>query len=119
MEVVTTKEAPQAIGPYSQAIVTGDYVFTVGQIALDPETMEVIDGSVAAQTERVLESLAAVLQAAGSGLDKVVKTTVYLAHMAEVYARRFGQHKPARATVQVAALPKGVGVEIDAIALRV
>lgn len=124
MDVITTERAPQAIGPYSQAIVAGDLVFTAGQIPLDPESMQMVEGDVAAQTDRVMQSLSAVLEAAGSSLAQVVKTTVYLADMADfpamnqVYARYFGEHKPARATVQAGALPKGARVEIDAIALR-
>jgi 2-iminobutanoate/2-iminopropanoate deaminase len=124
MEIVHTDKAPAAIGPYSQAVVSGSLVFTAGQIALDPATMEIAKGDVAAQTDRVLRNLAAVLQASGSGLTKVVKTTVYLADMAEftamnaVYAKHFGSHKPARSTVQAAGLPKNVRVEIDAIAVR-
>ncbi len=124
MDIVSTTNAPQAIGPYSQATVVGDLIFTAGQIALDPATMELVGSDVAEQTERVLVNLTAVLEAAGSGLGKVAKTTVYLADMAdfpamnEVYAKFFGDHKPARATVQAAGLPMGVSVEIDAIATR-
>jgi len=124
MDIVSTSDAPQAIGPYSQAVVVGDLVFTAGQIALDPATMELVSGDVAVQTERVFENVTAVLKAAGSNLGKVVKTTVYLTDMAdfpamnEVYAKFFGDHKPARATVQVAGLPMGVSVEIDAIATK-
>lgn len=124
MEIVHTDKAPAAIGPYSQAVVSGSFVFTAGQIALDPATMEIVSGDVTAQTERVFHNLAAVLTAAGSSLAKVVRTTVYLADMAEfaamneVYARHFGSHKPARSTVQAAGLPKNVRVEIDAIAVR-
>jgi 2-iminobutanoate/2-iminopropanoate deaminase len=124
MEFVATDKAPGAIGPYSQAAVVGDMVFTAGQIALDPATMEIVGSSVTQQTEQVLRNLAAVLDAAGAGLGSVVKTTVYLADMAdfqamnEVYARHFGDHKPARAAVQAAALPKGALVEIDAIAAK-
>ncbi|MBI4520172.1 MAG: RidA family protein [Gemmatimonadetes bacterium] len=124
LQVVHTESAPQAIGPYSQAIVAGDLVFASGQIAIDPSTSTVIEGDVAAQTDRVLTNLAAVLQAAGSSLRGVVKTTVYLASMGdfsamnEVYARHFREHRPARATVAAAGLPKGVSVEIDAIAVR-
>ncbi|MFQ6045602.1 MAG: RidA family protein [Gemmatimonadales bacterium] len=123
-EVIATDDAPQAIGPYSQAIAAGDQVFAAGQIALDPETMEITGTDVAEQTARVLANLRAVLRAAGTGLEKVVKTTVYLADMAdfpamnEVYASHFGGHKPARATVQAGGLPKGALVEIDAIAVR-
>jgi 2-iminobutanoate/2-iminopropanoate deaminase len=121
---ITTDQAPRAIGPYSQAIATESLVFTAGQIALDPSSGEVVGKSTADQTDRVLRNLAAVLTAAGSGLEQVVKTTVYLADMAdfpamnEVYARHFGSHKPARSTVQAAGLPKGVRVEIDVIATR-
>lgn len=123
--VVTTDDAPKAIGPYSQAVVTDGMIFTAGQIALDPKTGEVVGRSAAEQTEQVLKNLAAILAAAGAGLGEVVKTTVYLADMAdfpamnEVYARHFGNHKPARSTVQAAGLPKGVRVEIDAIAQKV
>ena len=121
-EAVATKEAPQAIGPYSQAIKAGGFIFTSGQIAIDPATGNVIQGDVAAQTERVLKNLAAVLAASASSLQKVVKTTVFLksmgdfATMNEVYGRHFGNHRPARSTVEVARLPKDVLVEIDVIA---
>jgi 2-iminobutanoate/2-iminopropanoate deaminase len=123
MERVSTSKAPEAIGPYSQAIVAGDTLYASGQIALDPQTMEVTDGGVVEQTKRVLENLAAVLGEGGSSLQRVVKTTVYLSDMGdftamnEEYAKHFGDHRPARATVQVAALPKNVKVEIDAVAL--
>jgi len=121
---IQTSDAPAAIGPYSQGVTVGELVFTAGQIALDPSTGEVVAGDVAAQTERVLRSLSAILMAAGSSLHRVVKTTVYLKNMAdfavmnEVYGRHFGEHKPARSTVEVARLPRDVLVEIDAIALR-
>ncbi|HLU40276.1 MAG TPA: RidA family protein [Planctomycetota bacterium] len=121
--VVSTASAPEAIGPYSQAIAHGGFVFCSGQIALDPGTGKLVEGSVAAQTERVLENLAAVLRAAGSGLDKVVRTTVYLvamddfAEMNRVYEAAFAGHKPARATVAVKELPRGAKVEIDCIAV--
>ena len=124
MKTVHTDEAPKAIGPYSQAITAGDFVFTAGQIALVPASGEVVATDIVGQTEQVLRNLAAVLEAAGSRMSKVVKTTVYLADMAEfsamneVYARHFGDHKPARSTVQAAGLPKNVRVEIDAIAVR-
>jgi 2-iminobutanoate/2-iminopropanoate deaminase len=124
MDFVATESAPAAIGPYSQAVISGNLVFTAGQIALDPQTMEMVGEDTAAQTEQVLTNLRAVLEAAGSGLDRVVKTTVYLADMGdfaamnEVYARHFGEHRPARAVVQAAALPKGGRVEIDAVAER-
>jgi len=125
LRTVTTDQAPRAIGPYSQAIKTGSLVFTAGQIALDPTTGEVVGRTTAEQTEQVMRNLAAVLLAAGSALSHVVKTTVYLADMAdfaamnEVYAKHFDEHKPARSTVQAAGLPKGVRVEIDVIAVRV
>jgi 2-iminobutanoate/2-iminopropanoate deaminase len=121
---VATDKAPKAIGPYSQAIVTEDTVYTAGQVALDPKTGELVGTTVAEQTERVLQNLTAVLAASGSSLGQVVKTTVYLADMAdftamnEVYSRHFGGHRPARSTVQAAGLPKGARVEIDAIAIR-
>lgn len=120
--VVATDGAPQAIGPYSQAIVVNGMVYTAGQIALDPRTTKLVGSNTAEQTERALSNLAAVLAAAGSSLSRVVKTTVYLADMAdfpamnEVYARHFGEHRPARATVQVAALPRSVAVEIECVA---
>jgi len=122
--VVTTDQAPAAIGPYSQGIVVNGMVYTAGQVALDPQSGEVVGRTTAEQTEQALQNLAAILRAAGSGLDQVVKTTVYLADMAdftamnEVYARHFGLHKPARSTIQAAALPKNVRVEIDAIATQ-
>ena len=122
-DVITTKEAPQAIGPYSQAIRANGFIFTSGQIPIDPATQQVIAGDVAAQTERVLQNLSAILTAAGSGLDRVVRTTVFLknmidfAAMNEVYGRYFTSNPPARSTVEVARLPKDVLVEIDVIAL--
>ena len=122
LTVVSTPGAPKAIGPYSQAIVHGGLVYTAGQVALDPATMELVAGGVAEQADRALANLAAVLAEAGSGLDRVIKTTVYLVDMAdfgamnEVYARHFGHHRPARSTVAVAGLPKGARVEIDVIA---
>jgi 2-iminobutanoate/2-iminopropanoate deaminase len=124
MEFVTTKDAPAAIGPYTQAVIAGDFVFASGQIPLDPETMEIVGDDVKAQTDRVLRSLAAVLEEAGVSLSKVVKSTVYLANisdfqaMNEVYAKHFGEHRPARAALQAGALPKGALVEIEAIAIR-
>lgn len=122
-ETVHTKKAPQAIGPYSQAVVAGNLVFTAGQIPLDPETMQIVQGDVAVQTERVLENIKAVLEAAGASLGSVVKTTVFLkdmddfAAMNEVYGRYFGENKPARSTVEAARLPRDVRVEIDTIAV--
>ena len=123
LRTVHSSDAPAAIGPYSQAIVAAGVVYTAGQIALDPRTGELSAGDVATQTARVLDNLAAVLTAAGASLATVVKTTVFLADMAEfgamneVYARYFGDHKPARSTVQAAALPRGARVEIECIAL--
>lgn len=123
MQRIRTADAPAAIGPYSQGQVAAGLVFTAGQIPLDPESMTVIEGDVAVQTDRVMRNLAAVLEAAGSSLSAVVKTTVFLtdmddfAAMNEVYGRHFGSHAPARSTVQVGRLPKDVLVEIDAIAL--
>lgn len=122
-EVIATKDAPQAIGPYSQAIKVNGFVFTSGQIALDPATQQLIAGGVAEQTERVLQNLSAILTAAGTSLEQVVKTTVFLksmndfAAMNEVYGRYFATKPPARSTVEVARLPKDVLVEIDVVAL--
>jgi 2-iminobutanoate/2-iminopropanoate deaminase len=119
---ISTPDAPAAIGPYSQAITAGGFLFASGQIPLDPATGALIDGGVAEQTHRVLKNLAGVLQAAGIGFDRVVKTTVYLADMNdfatvnEIYGGYFPAPAPARATVQVARLPKDVRVEIDCIA---
>ena len=120
--MIHTPDAPEAIGPYSQAVVVDEWVFASGQIPIDPATGELIDGDVAAQTHQVLSNLASVLREAGSSLSNVVKTTVYLADMGTftemnaVYAEHFGNHRPARATVQAAGLPKAVDVEIDVIA---
>jgi 2-iminobutanoate/2-iminopropanoate deaminase len=122
-EIVSTSEAPQAIGPYSQAIKANGLVFASGQISLDPATQQPVDGDISVQTERVLKNLEAVLRAAGSSLDKAVKTTVFLvdisefAKMNEVYGRFFKDSVPARSTVAVADLPKNRRVEIDVIAL--
>jgi len=124
--VVATDGAPKAIGPYSQAITTdgGGLVFTAGQVALDPKSGELVGRTTAEQTEQVFANLKAVLAAAGTSLGNVVKTTVFLADMAdfaqmnEVYAKHFGTHKPARSTVQAAGLPKAARVEIDVIAVR-
>jgi 2-iminobutanoate/2-iminopropanoate deaminase len=123
MENIHTDRAPQAIGPYSQAVKTQGWIFCSGQIPLDPVSMELIAGDIRAQTERVLLNLQAVLEAAGSSLQKVVRTTVYLADMAdfaamnEVYAKFFGESRPARSTVQAARLPRDARIEIDAIAM--
>jgi len=123
-EIISTKDAPQAIGPYSQAIKANGFVFTSGQIAIDPATQQVITADVAAQTDRVLRNLSEILEAAGSGLGKVVRATVFLKSMSdftamnEVYGKYFSSVPPARSTVEVARLPKDVLVEIDVIALE-
>ena len=122
-EVIATEQAPQAIGPYSQAIRAQGLIFTSGQIAIDPATAQIIAGDVSAQTDRVLKNLAAILQASGSSLEKVLRCTVFLKDMGdfsamnEVYGRYFKQSPPARSTVEVARLPKDATVEIDVIAL--
>jgi len=122
-EVISTKDGPQAIGPYSQAIRANGFVFVSGQIPIDPATQQLIVGDVAAQAERVLKNLSGILKAAGSGLDKVVRATVFIKNMDdfakvnEVYGRYFSAQPPARSTVEVARLPKDVLVEIDVIAL--
>jgi 2-iminobutanoate/2-iminopropanoate deaminase len=122
-DVISTKDAPQAIGPYSQAIRANGLVFVSGQVAIDPATQQVINGDISAQTDRVLKNLHAILKAAGSSLEKVVRSTVFLKDMGdfgamnEVYARYFKANPPARSTVQAARLPKDVSVEIDVIAL--
>jgi len=119
---VQTDNAPAAIGPYSQGVIAGGFLFTAGQIALDPVTGQVTSTDVVDQTERVLSNLSAILAAAGCGWTDVVKTTVYLHDMAdfprvnEIYAKALGDARPARSTVQVSALPRGVLVEIDAVA---
>jgi 2-iminobutanoate/2-iminopropanoate deaminase len=121
---ITADGAPAAVGPYSHAVATGSLVFCSGQGPIDPVTGQNVSGDIALETSRVLDNLEQVLEAAGSGLDRVVKTTVYLvdmgdfAAMNEVYARRFGDHRPARTTVGVASLPKGFRVEIECIAAR-
>ena len=123
-EIISTKHTPQAIGPYSQAIKANGFVFTSGQIAIDPATQQVIAGDVAVQTDRVLRNLSEVLEAAGSGLGKVVRATVFLKNMNDftamnaVYGTYFSVAPPARSTVEVARLPKDVLVEIDVIALE-
>jgi 2-iminobutanoate/2-iminopropanoate deaminase len=119
---VSTPGAPRAIGPYSQGIRAGSFLFTAGQVGFDPASGELVDGGITEQTARVLENIRAILEAAGSDLSQVVKTTVFLvdmgdfAAMNEVYARAFGNHRPARSTVAVAALPRGARVEIEATA---
>lgn len=121
-EVVSTANAPGAIGPYSQAIKLGNLVFTAGQIPLDPATGQVVDGDIKAQTERVMKNVSAILDEAGSSIHKVLKTTCYLTDLGdfaafnEVYARYMGSNRPARSTVQVAALPAGALVEVETIA---
>jgi 2-iminobutanoate/2-iminopropanoate deaminase len=123
-QAISTEKAPKAIGPYSQAVLAGDLIFTSGQIALDPATQALVPGDIRAQTERVMENLAAVLQAAGAGFENVVKATIFVADLGdfaivnEIYGKRFPKSPPARSTVQVAALPKGARVEIDLIALK-
>jgi 2-iminobutanoate/2-iminopropanoate deaminase len=122
-EVIATNDAPKAIGPYSQAIKANGFVFISGQIPLDPATQQLIQGDVAAQTERVLQNLSGILKAAGSSMQQVVRCGVFLksmsdfADMNEVYSRYFTQNPPARSTVEVARLPKDVLVEIDVIAV--
>ena len=123
MEFVSTKDAPQAIGPYSQAVRVGDMLYTSGQIALKPDgSEEILEQGIEAQTRQVLENLRKVLEAGGSSLDSVVKTTIFLADMGDfatvnaIYEEYFGSHKPARSTVAVKTLPKNALVEIDAIA---
>jgi 2-iminobutanoate/2-iminopropanoate deaminase len=123
IEKVATDRGPKAIGPYSQAIKANGFVFLSGQIALDPQTQQIVEGDVARQTERVLENLKAIVEAAGSSMQRVVKTTVFLADMNdfaamnEVYGRYFIAHPPARATVEVSRLPRDARIEIDLIAL--
>ena len=121
-KIVATPKAPAAIGPYSQAIRIGDFLYTSGQISLDPETMKMITGNIEIETEKVLKNIDAILKADGLDLNNIIKTTVYLTDLSEftrmnqVYEKFFSETKPARACVQVAALPKGAKVEIDAIA---
>jgi 2-iminobutanoate/2-iminopropanoate deaminase len=122
--VISTKDAPQAIGPYSQAIKANGFIFTSGQVAIDPATQQVIAGDISAQTDRVLRNVSEILEAAGSGLGKVVRATVFLKNMNDftamnaVYGKYFSSAPPARSTVEVARLPKDVLVEIDVIALE-
>ena len=124
MQRIEARGAPKAVGPYSHAMIEGDLVFCSGQVPLDPATSELVTGDIAAQTNRILENLAAVLAGAGSGLDRVVKTTVFLtdigdfAAMNDAYAKRFGDHRPARSTIGVAALPRGARIEIECVATR-
>lgn len=122
MEMIATDRAPAAIGPYSQAVRVDGWIYASGQIPLDPASGELETGDIAAQTHRVFQNLRAVLEASGGGLETVVKTTVFLSDMGdfaamnEVYAEYFGDHRPARATVEAGGLPKGVDVEIEAVA---
>ncbi|MBX7118501.1 MAG: RidA family protein [Gemmatimonadaceae bacterium] len=122
VQTLSTEQAPAAIGPYSQATIAGGFLFTAGQIPLDPATMEVVAGDVVPQSKQVLANLAAVLAKAGCGWKDVVKTTVFLHDMAdfprfnEIYAAALGDARPARSTVQVAALPRGVAVEVELVA---
>ncbi len=122
IETVATNGAPRAIGPYSQALRAGGFLFTAGQVGFDPATGELVDGGISQETRQVLQNIRAILEAGGSGLAQVVKTTVFLVDMAdfaamnEVYAEAFGTHRPARSTVAVAALPRGARVEIEAVA---
>lgn len=122
LQYVHTPGAPAALGPYAQAIVSEGWVYCAGQIPLAPETGQLVSGGIAEQTERVLSNLAAVLGAAGSSLQEVVKTTVFMADlgdfaaMNEVYARHFGAHRPARSTIEVSALPRGCAIEIECVA---
>ena len=121
-EIVSTEKAPGAIGPYSQAIRLGNLVFTAGQIPLDPATGQIVEGDITAQTERVMQSVVAILEEAGSSINNVVKTTCFLTDLGnfaafnEVYARYMGSNRPARSTIQVAALPAGAQVEVEVIA---
>lgn len=123
-QIVSTEKAPKAIGPYSQAVVAGDFVFLSGQVPLDPATQQMVQGDIRLQTERVMENLAAVLQAAGVGFENVVKASIFLtdlndfAVVNEIYGKRFARNPPARSTVQIAGLPRGAKVEIDLIARR-
>jgi 2-iminobutanoate/2-iminopropanoate deaminase len=122
-EIVATERAPRAIGPYSQAVRSGNFLFASGQIPIDPATGEFVAGGITEQTEQVMRNVSAILEAAGADLQKVVKTTVFLADMDdftamnEVYGRYFGENPPARATVQAARLPRDARVEIEAIAI--
>jgi 2-iminobutanoate/2-iminopropanoate deaminase len=122
-EIIATEKGPKAIGPYSQAIRANGFIFTAGQVAFDPATSQIVEGDAAAQTARVLENLKAIVEAAGSSLDRAVKATVYLkdmgdfAAMNEVYARYFAKDPPARSTVEAARLPRDLRVEIDLVVL--
>ena len=121
-EIIKTDNAPAAIGPYSQAIKIGDLIYTSGQIPINPKTGELISSDIKEQTKQVLENIKAILETAGSSLDKIIKTTLFISNMDEfamineVYSSYFGENPPARSTVQVASLPKNAGIEIEAIA---
>jgi 2-iminobutanoate/2-iminopropanoate deaminase len=123
LQIVSSDRAPKAIGPYAQGMRAGGFLFLSGQVPLDPATGELVRGTLEDEVARVLDNLKAILEAAGAGLDRVVRTTVYLTDLGDfaamngVYARFFGESRPARSTVQVAALPRGARIEIDAIAL--
>jgi 2-iminobutanoate/2-iminopropanoate deaminase len=123
MQRVQTDQAPAAIGPYSQGIIAHGFVFTAGQVPFDPASMQLVEGDIGTQTDQVMKNLGAILREAGADLSTVVKTTVFLRDMNdfvgmnEVYERHFGEHKPARSTVQVARLPRDVAVEIEAVAV--
>jgi len=122
VDFVSTQHAPAAVGPYSQAVRSGGFLYTAGQVGLDPATGKLVPGGVEAEARQALRNLAAVLEAGGSGLARVVKTTVFVADMADfqrvnaIYAEAFGDHRPARSTVQAAALPLGARVELEAVA---
>jgi 2-iminobutanoate/2-iminopropanoate deaminase len=122
-EIIFTEAAPKAIGPYSQAVKVGDFIYTAGQGGMDPKTSEIVPGGIEAETRQVLTNLKNILEATGSSMDQVVKTTVYLRDMQDfsamnsVYATFFPTNPPARTTVQAAALPRGIAVEIDAVAI--
>jgi 2-iminobutanoate/2-iminopropanoate deaminase len=122
LRTIAVENAPKAIGPYAQGIVAGGFLFTAGQVPLDPATMKLVSGTIAEETNRVFDNLTAILAGAGCGLKDVVKTTVFLtdmgsfAEMNGAYAARFGDHRPARSTVQVGALPAGARVEIEVVA---
>lgn len=124
MQIHHSEEAPQAIGPYSQAISSQGFLFLSGQIPLDPTSGHLIEGDITAQTEQVLKNMEAILKSSGSGLNKVIKTTIFLKNLAhfqtvnEVYGLFFGDHKPARSTIEVSNLPKGAEIEIECIAIR-
>jgi 2-iminobutanoate/2-iminopropanoate deaminase len=121
MQIIASKQAPAAVGPYSQAIQAGDFLFISGQIPLVPETGLLVSEDIRAQTEQVMKNLRAVCEAAGGALNKIVKCTVFMTDLSqfqamnEVYAKHFAEHKPARSTIQVAALPRGASVEIEAV----